>query len=57
MEKMKFGLYINGQLVSSLSEPSPKLIKPWLIAVDVLCASSETTIVKAKSFVLRNLAK
>jgi hypothetical protein len=54
--KMNLGLYVNGQMVSSLTEPSPKLVTPWLIRLDAYRANSAPTIVSAKFFVLRNLA-
>jgi hypothetical protein len=55
--KMKLGLYVNGQMVSSLTEPSPKLVTPWLIRLDAYRATSAPTTVSAKSFLLRNLGK
>lgn len=53
---VKLGLYVNGRMVRLLTELSPKIVKPWLIAIDVFSGNSTPTIVKAKSFVLRNLA-
>lgn len=55
--KMKLALYVNGQIVSSLTEPSPKLVTPWLIRLDAYRANSSPATVRAKSFVLRNLEK
>jgi hypothetical protein len=54
---MKLGLYINGELIAQLTELSPKLTKPWLMGIDVIGNGTATTIVKAKSFVIRNLAR
>lgn len=55
--KIQLGLYINGRMVSSLTEPSPKLVTPWLIRLDAYRANSVPTTVSAKSFVLRNLGR
>lgn len=54
--KIKLGLYVNGHVVSSLTEPSPKLDAPWLMRLDAYRANSVPTVVRVKSFVLRNLA-
>jgi hypothetical protein len=54
---MKLGLYIDGDLVSLLTELSPKLTKPWLMGIDVIGTGTSTTVVEANSFVIRNLAE
>jgi hypothetical protein len=55
--RIGLGLYVDGKQVSSLTEHSPKVTKPWLVGINVFGDASIQTIVKAKSFVIRNLTK
>jgi hypothetical protein len=51
---IKFGLYLDGHLVSSQTVPRPKIVNPWYIGINVYRANSTSAVVSAKSFVLRN---